>query len=85
MYNVIYLDACGRDGKPRTHRINQIGPNDFILSGTIQKFTSLAHLRKTYRDAEGQLYLGECIPASENGIFPINSRDIHLNININKN
>ncbi|XP_051167397.1 tyrosine-protein kinase hopscotch [Leptopilina boulardi] len=66
MYNVIYLDACGKDGKPRTHRINQIGPNDFILSGTIQKFTSLAHLRKTYRDPDGQLYLGECIPASEN-------------------
>ncbi|XP_033221595.1 tyrosine-protein kinase hopscotch isoform X2 [Belonocnema kinseyi] len=64
-YNVIYLDVCGPDGKPRTHRIDQMGPTDFILSETINRFTSMAHLIKSHQDPDGQLYLGECLPASE--------------------
>ncbi|KAK0091600.1 hypothetical protein PV326_002968, partial [Microctonus aethiopoides] len=70
-YGVFYLDSCGKDGKPRTHKIEQYGPEEFVLSGTGWTYKSLAHLISAHQDPEGTLYLTECLPPSEYDKSPL--------------
>ncbi|XP_043290064.1 tyrosine-protein kinase JAK2 isoform X2 [Venturia canescens] len=67
-YNVFYLDWCGKDGKHRTHKIEQLGPDDFVLAESVQRYRSLAQLIAMHQDPEGPIYLVECLPPSEYGI-----------------
>lgn len=68
-YNVFYLDFCGKDSKPRTHRIEQFGPDDFVLLDSVQRYRSLGLLIASHQDPEGQVYLAECLPPSEYGLL----------------
>ncbi|XP_046425755.1 tyrosine-protein kinase hopscotch isoform X1 [Neodiprion fabricii] len=70
-YNVFYLDVCGKDSKPRTRKIEQLGPDEFILSDSVQRYTSLAQLVAAHQDPENQLYLRECLPPSEYDKSPL--------------
>ncbi|XP_015589166.1 tyrosine-protein kinase hopscotch isoform X2 [Cephus cinctus] len=70
-YNVYYLDICGKDGKPRTRKIEQLGCDDFILSDCVQRYRSLPQLISSHQDSEGQLYLRECLPPSEYDKSPL--------------
>ena len=70
-YNVFYLDSCGKDRKPRTHKIEQFGPDDFVLSESVERFRSIPQLIASYRNPEGQLYLAECLPPSDYDISPL--------------
>jgi uncharacterized protein YigE (DUF2233 family) len=68
-YDAFYLDACGKDSKPRTRRIEKLGPEDFALSDSMQRFKSIAQLVAAHQDPENSLYLNECLPPSEYGIL----------------
>ncbi|OXU22374.1 hypothetical protein TSAR_007732, partial [Trichomalopsis sarcophagae] len=70
-YDAYYLDACGRDSKPRTRKIEKIGPEDFALSESMQRFRSIAQLVAAHQDPEGALYLNECLPPSEYDKSPL--------------
>ncbi|XP_012288894.1 tyrosine-protein kinase hopscotch [Orussus abietinus] len=70
-YNVFYLDVCGKDGKPRTRKIEQLGTDDFILSDCVQRYRSLGQLVASHQDPESQLYLKECLPPSEYDKSPL--------------
>ena len=61
------MDACGKDSKPRTRRIEKLGPEDFALSESMQRFKSIAQLIAAHQDPESSLYLNECLPPSEYG------------------
>lgn len=67
-YDTYYLDVCGRDSKPRTRKIEKIGPDDYALSESLQRFRSINQLISAHRDPDGLLYLNECLPPSEYGI-----------------
>ncbi|XP_012263583.2 tyrosine-protein kinase hopscotch [Athalia rosae] len=64
-YNNYYLDACGKDGKPRTRKIEQLGPDEYILSDCVQRYKSLGQLVALHQDPESPLYLRDCLPPSE--------------------
>lgn len=66
-YHVFYLDACGKDGKPRTRKIEQLGPDEFLLTESTTKYKSIGQLVAAHQDPENQLYLRECLPPSEYG------------------
>ena len=66
-YNTYYLDYCGKDSKPRTQRIEKIGPGEFILSDTMQRYRSIHELILDHQSERNPLFLKECIPPSEYG------------------
>ncbi|XP_014205005.1 tyrosine-protein kinase hopscotch [Copidosoma floridanum] len=70
-YNAYYLDACGKDLKPRTWRIEKLGPEDFALSDSMQRFKSIAELLSAHKDPENSLYLNECLFPSERDVSPL--------------
>ncbi|KAJ8678849.1 hypothetical protein QAD02_014636 [Eretmocerus hayati] len=73
-YNTFYLDVCGKDSKPRTRRIDKLGPDEFALSDTLQRFRSIAQLISAHqepRELESSLYLNECLPPSEYDKSPL--------------
>lgn len=67
-YNTFYLDYCGKDSKPKTRRIEKLGPDDFALSDSMQRFKSIFQLIVAHKDPENILYLNECLPPSEYGL-----------------
>ncbi|CAL7948800.1 unnamed protein product [Xylocopa violacea] len=65
-YNVYYLDACNKEGKLFSKRIEErIPSDDFIISGVPGRYNSLAHCVSSFQNSEGQSYLSECLPPSE--------------------
>ncbi|XP_015116546.1 tyrosine-protein kinase hopscotch [Diachasma alloeum] len=70
-YNVYYLDACGKDCKPRTHKIEQLAPEEFILSDSVKVYQSLGQVIASHHDPDGSLYLSECLPPSEYDQSPL--------------
>lgn len=72
-YNVFYVDSCGKDGKHRTHKIEQLAPDNFVLSDSEQRYRSLAELIAMHQDPDGSPYLVECLPPSEYGLSSISS------------
>ncbi|XP_014296943.1 tyrosine-protein kinase hopscotch [Microplitis demolitor] len=70
-YNVFYLDSCGKDNKPRTYKIEQFGPESFIISESVQIYKSIAQIISSFNDPEQTLYLSECLPPSEYDQSPL--------------
>lgn len=67
-YNVFYLDACNKDGKLFSKRIEEkVSGNDFVIAGVLGRFGSLAQCVSSFQDSEGHPYLTECLPPSEYG------------------
>ncbi|XP_076665720.1 tyrosine-protein kinase hopscotch isoform X1 [Andrena cerasifolii] len=65
-YNVYYLDACNKDGKLFSKRIEEkVSANDFVIAGVLGRFGSLAQCVSSFQDSEGHPYLTECLPPSE--------------------
>lgn len=64
---MFYLDFIGKDGKPRTKRIEQLGPDSFVFSDSAVVYKSFNSLIAAHQDPEGQPYLLECLPPSEYG------------------
>ncbi|XP_034935206.1 tyrosine-protein kinase hopscotch [Chelonus insularis] len=70
-YNVFYLDSCGKDNKPRTYKIEQIGTENFILFGSMNVYKSIPQLIHSHQDPAKSLYLAECLPPSEYDKSPL--------------
>ncbi|CAD6215597.1 GSCOCT00000409001.2-RA-CDS [Cotesia congregata] len=70
-YNVFWLDSCGKDHKPRTYKIEQLGPESFIISESVQTYKSITHIVSSFNDSEQTLYLSECLPPSEYDKSPL--------------
>ncbi|XP_076296086.1 tyrosine-protein kinase hopscotch isoform X3 [Lasioglossum baleicum] len=65
-YNVYYLDACNKEGKLFTERIEErVSLDDFIITGNSGHYNSLAQCVASFKDFEGNSYLSECLPPSE--------------------
>ncbi|KAK9304330.1 hypothetical protein QLX08_004310 [Tetragonisca angustula] len=65
-YNVYYLDACNKEGKLFSKRIEErTVSDDFIITGVPGRYNTLAQCVSSFQDSEGQSYLSECLPPSE--------------------
>ncbi|XP_033329190.1 tyrosine-protein kinase hopscotch isoform X1 [Megalopta genalis] len=65
-YNVYYLDACNKEGKLFTERIEErVLLDDFVITGISGQYNSLAQCVASFKDSEGSSYLSECLPPSE--------------------
>ncbi|XP_033312196.1 tyrosine-protein kinase hopscotch isoform X1 [Bombus bifarius] len=65
-YNVYYLDACNKEGKLFSKRIEErIESDDFTITGVSSRYNTLAQCVSSFQDSEGQPYLSECLPPSE--------------------
>ncbi|KAF3422404.1 hypothetical protein E2986_02653 [Frieseomelitta varia] len=65
-YNVYYLDACNKEGKLFSKRIEErTVSGDFIITGVPGRYNTLAQCVSSFQDSEGQSYLSECLPPSE--------------------
>lgn len=64
------MDVCGKDGQLLTQRIELTEFNKFyMIVGTNQSYKSLGHLVSSLRDPTNSLYLEECLPPSEYGMY----------------
>ncbi|XP_014232207.1 tyrosine-protein kinase hopscotch [Trichogramma pretiosum] len=70
-YDTYYVDWCGQDGKTRTRKIEKIGPDDYALSDTYQRYKSIAEFIKLHKDPNKAPYLKECLPPSEYDKSPL--------------
>ncbi|CAK9814452.1 Tyrosine-protein kinase hopscotch [Anthophora quadrimaculata] len=71
-YNVYYLDACNKEGKLFSKRIEErISSDDFLITGVPGRYNSLAQCVASFQDPEGQSYLSECLPPSEYDKSPL--------------
>ncbi|CAK9807573.1 Tyrosine-protein kinase hopscotch [Anthophora plagiata] len=71
-YNVYYLDACNKEGKLFSKRIEErISSDNFLITGVPGRYNSLAQCVASFQDPEGQSYLSECLPPSEYDKSPL--------------
>ncbi|XP_017885743.1 tyrosine-protein kinase hopscotch [Ceratina calcarata] len=63
-YNVYYLDACNKNGKLFSKRIEE-NLSEFVINNVEGVFSSLNQCASAFHDSEGRPYLCECLPPSE--------------------
>lgn len=63
------MDVCGKDGQLLSQRVELTECNKFLIVGTNQNYSSLGHLVSSLKDPTNSLYLEECLPPSEYGMY----------------
>ncbi|KZC14013.1 Tyrosine-protein kinase JAK2 [Dufourea novaeangliae] len=63
-YNVYFLDACNKEGKLFTKKIEE-RVDEFVITGISGRYNSLAQCVASFKNSEGHSYLTECLPPSE--------------------
>lgn len=70
-YGVFYLDACDKEGKLVSKRIEEISRNEFTIADLSSRYSSLAQCVSSMQDPDGQPYFSECLPPSEYDKSPL--------------
>lgn len=55
--------------KPKTFKLERLTGDEFIFNDDLTRYRSISQLMSAYNDPQGVIYLGECIPPSEYGLF----------------
>lgn len=81
-YNEYFIDVCCKDSlKPKTYKLEKISKGEYIFNDDVTRYQSINQLIAAYNDPNGDIFLQECLPASEYGKF----RDIRYHISLNEN
>jgi hypothetical protein len=65
---VIHSLKCS-SSKPKSYKIEKRGEEEFFFSGDGNIYTSIMQLVAAYRTGEDSIFLQECLPPSEYGMF----------------
>ncbi|XP_065168066.1 tyrosine-protein kinase hopscotch-like [Atheta coriaria] len=71
-YNTCFMDVCtGENSKPKTFKLEYLSNDEFIFNDDLVKYKTISQLMAAYNNANGTIYLKECLPPSEYDNSPL--------------
>lgn len=55
--------------KPKTFKLERLMGDEFIFNDDLTRYRSIRQLMNAYSDPQNVIYLAECIPPSEYGLY----------------